>query len=147
MDWDYPSPYILEITVRDPDIDGLGHTNNASYVIWCEDCAWRHSESLGLSVADYQRLDRGVAIHHAEYDYQLPTFSGDRLVVGTWLVQCDGRLRLERRFQILNQASGATVMRGRWNLVSVVLSSGKTIRLPEVFVETYGAAVVRVPTP
>ncbi|MBT8147394.1 MAG: acyl-CoA thioesterase, partial [Gammaproteobacteria bacterium] len=64
----------------------------------------------------------------------------------TWLVQCDGRLRLERRFQIVRHDTGATVLRGRWNLVSVVLSSGKTTRLPRQFVDTYSAAVVQIPT-
>jgi acyl-CoA thioester hydrolase len=144
--WDYPTPFTLEFTVTDSDIDGLGHTNNANYVIWCEQCAWRHSESLGLSVADYQQLDRGVAIHHADYDYCLPTFSGDQLVIGTWLVHCDGKLRLERRFQAVRRYDGETVMRGCWNLVSVVLSTGRTTRLPRRFVDTYSAAVVEVPT-
>lgn len=146
IDWDYPTPFTREFTVATSDIDGLGHTNNASYVVWCEQCAWSHSESLGLSVANYQELDRGVAIHHAEYDYHLPTFAGDRLVAGTWLVHCDNRLRLERRFQFARTDNGETVMRGRWNLVSVVLSTGRTTRLPRLFVDTYSAAVVRIPT-
>lgn len=143
LNWDHPEPFVRERVVAESDIDGLGHANNACYVIWCEQCAWQHSESLGLSVRDYQALDRGVAIHHAEYDYFLPSVSGDRLLVGTWLVDCDGRLRLERHFQILNQDSGETVLRGRWKLVSVVLSTGKATRLPRRFVETYAAAVIR----
>lgn len=146
IEWDYPRPFTREIIVEESDIDGLGHTNNASYVIWCEQCAWQHSESLGLSVADYQKLDRGVAIHHAEYDYRLPTFASDRLIVGTWLVHCDGKLRLERRFQIVRLDNGATVLRGRWNVVSVVLSTGRTTRLPRQFVDTYSSAVVKIPT-
>ena len=146
IEWDYPAPFTQEVTVAATDIDGLGHTNNASYVIWCEQCAWLHSESLGLSVADYQELDRGVAIHHAEYDYHLPTFVDDDLIIGTWLVDCDSRLRLERRFQIVRRKNSETVLRGRWNLVSVVLSTGKTTRLPRLFVDTYSAAVVQVPT-
>ena len=146
IEWDYPAPFTHGFTVQESDIDGLGHTNNASYVIRCEQCAWQHSESLGLSVADYQELDRGVAIHHAEYDYHLPTFAGDRLITGTWLIHCDGKLRLERRFQIVRQDNGETVLRGRWNLVSVVLSTGRTTRLPRLFVDTYSAAVVQIPT-
>lgn len=141
--WDYPTPFTREFTVAKNDIDGLGHTNNASYVIWCEQCAWQHSESLGLSVTDYQELDRGVAIRQAEYNYCLPTFTGDKLVIGTWLVDCDSRLRLERRFQIVRSCDGETVMRGRWNLVSVVLSTGKTTRLPDRFIATYSSAVVK----
>ncbi|MCB1670263.1 MAG: acyl-CoA thioesterase [Gammaproteobacteria bacterium] len=144
--WDLPTPFTCEFEVNEKDIDGMGHTNNASYVIWCEQCAWRHSESLGLSIDDYRELDRGVAIQHADYDYFLPTFVNDRLIAATWLVQCDGRLRLERRFQIVHGESGQTVLRGRWNLVSVVLSTGKVTRLPAIFVATYSGAVVPIPT-
>ncbi len=107
-----------------------------------EQCAWKHSEALGLSVSDYQTLDRGVAIHHAHYTYYLPCFENDPLLVATWLVHCDGKLRLERRFQIVNPLNGRTLLRGHWNLVSVVLSSGKPTRLPRLFVDTYSAAVV-----
>ncbi|MEX2131134.1 MAG: thioesterase family protein [Pseudohongiellaceae bacterium] len=145
LDWDLPSPFLTLITVSPDDIDGLGHANNAAYVVWCELCAWRHSENLGLSVKDYQRLDRGVAIHQADYTYLQPCFSGDSLAIGTWLVKCDGRLRLERNFQIINQNSGETLLRGRWQLVSVILSSGKPTRLPPEFVKAYTAAVIEVP--
>lgn len=146
IEWDYPTAFVQQLVVNPGAIDGLGHTNNASYVIWCEQCAWAHSESLGLSVKDYQALDRGVAIQHAEYDYYRPTFAGDRLAVGTWLVLCDGRLRLERRFQVVHLDQGHTVMRGRWKLVSVTLSTGQVTRLPRIFVETYSAAVVPTQT-
>ena len=47
----------------------LDHVNNTCYVNWCQDIAWRHSESLGLGVADYRELNRAMAIRHGEYDY------------------------------------------------------------------------------
>ena len=144
INWDYPDPHTLDIEVQESDIDGLGHANNANYVIWCEQCAWQHSESLGLSVSDYQKLDRGVAIHEAGYTYYRPGLAGDRLRVATWLVRCDGKLRLERHFQIVNQDNGQTLLRGYWKLVSVILSSGKATRLPKLFVDTYSSAVVEL---
>lgn len=144
MNWDQPTPHILPITVSATDIDGLGHANNACYVQWCELCAWQHSALLGLAVTDYQALDRGVAIHKASYQYFLPSFAGDTLLVATWLTGCDGKLRLERSFQILDQASGATVLRGHWLLICTTLSTGKATRFPERFLEVYGGAVIPV---
>ena len=143
MDWDYSNPYTLEITVQPSDIDGMGHTNNACYVVWCEQCAWKHSESLGLSVLDYQKLDRGVAINKADYDYVIPSFDSDKLVVGTWLTDCDNKLRLERRFQVVNSTTGKTILRGRWRLICVALSSGKAARFPKEFIQIYGGAVLK----
>ena len=141
-DWDYPSPFQFEITVQARDIDGMGHTNNACYVVWCEQTAWAHSESLGLSVLDYQQLDRGVAINKAQYDYYLPTFENDQLIASTWLTSCDGKLRLERRFQFVNARTEQIVLRGHWQLICVALSTGKATRFPQEFIDIYGGAVV-----
>ena len=142
LNWDYPTAYTYSLTVKTQDIDGLGHVNNANYVQWCERCAWNHSETLGLTVKDYQKLDKGVVIVKANYQYFLPNFENDSLVVGTWLVSCDRKLRVERCFQIINQQSGETVLRAHWSLVCVSLSTGKASRLPEEFIEIYGGAVV-----
>lgn len=142
MQWDYPEPFMEQIRVTDADIDGMGHTNNACYVVWCERAAWLHSQSLGLSVKDYRRLDRGVAIHRASYDYFLPSFAGDELTMATWLTHCDGKLRLERRFQLVNPSDGSTVLRGHWTLIGICVSTGKPARFPEAFIRVYGAAVV-----
>lgn len=122
----------------------MGHANNACYVVWCEQCAWNHSESLGLTVLDYQRLDRGVAIHKASYEYFLPTFEDEDILIGTWLTACDGKLRLERRFQMISLSTGQTVQRGHWQLICVALSSGKATRLPKEFIESYGKAVIDI---
>lgn len=140
--WDLPEPYTQTLTVSANDIDGLGHTNNACYVVWCEACAWAHSQTLGLTVADYQRLNRGVAIQRAEYHYSQPSFADDQLLIGTWLTGCDNRLRLERRFQIRRQDDGVTVLRGQWLLIGINMQTGKPARFPAEFIASYGPAVV-----
>lgn len=143
--WDHPGPFTLKLVPQAADIDGLNHTNNAVYVQWCERIGWAHSEALGLSLADYHRLDRAMAIHRAEYDYLLPTALGDTLVLGTWLVGWDGKLTMQRQFQLIRPADGATVLRGRWHLVCIELGSGRARRMPPEFVSIYGAAVVDAP--
>lgn len=142
MTWDYPDPHTRPLRVSDADIDGMGHTNNACYIVWCEECAWSHSASLGLTIADYRQLDRGVAIQQAHYSYFLPSHAGDELTIGTWLTYCDGKLRLQRRFQIINPAQNSTILRGCWDLVGIRVSTGKPARFPQRFLETYGAAVI-----
>ena len=142
MDWDLPSPHLTDVTVHDRDIDGMGHANNAAYVIWCERAAWNHSHELGLSVADYRKLNRGVAIHHAEYDYHQPSFAGEGLRIATWLTGCDGKLRLERRFQIRQADGDATILRGRWQLICINVETGRPTSFPDAFLRCYGDAVV-----
>lgn len=141
-DWDHPSPFTLTLSPRPGDIDGLGHTNNAVYVQWCEQAGWAHSEALGLSLEDYRRLDRAMAIREGHYDYLLPSFEGEALVLGTWLTASDGKLTMERRFQLRRVSDGVTLVRGRWLLVCIEISSGKPRRMPPEFLAGYEAAVV-----
>ncbi len=140
--WDRPHGFTLTVAPGASDIDGLGHTNNAVYVQWCERIGWAHSQALGLGLADYQRLDRGMAIRRAEYDYLLPTAAGEALTLATWLVATDGRLAMERRFQLLRDDDQACVLRGRWDLVCIELSSGRARRMPPEFCSAYLPAVV-----
>lgn len=139
--WDYPDPYIIPISPAAQDIDGLEHTNNAVYVQWCENVAWAHSAALGLDLDTCRTLDRAMAIHHARYDYLLASTLGDELLLGTWLVGSDGRLTLERRFQILRARDNAIILRGRWDLVCIEISSGRARRMPEEFRQYLGALV------
>jgi acyl-CoA thioester hydrolase len=47
---------------------------------------------------------------------------------------------MERRFQLRRVADGETLMRGRWGLVCIEISSGKPRRMPPEFVAAYGAS-------
>jgi acyl-CoA thioester hydrolase len=143
--WDYPNPFTLPLAPQAGDIDGLNHTNNAVYVRWCEQIGWAHSETLGLSLDDYQRLDRAMAIRRGEYDYLLPTFLGDELTLATWLFAGDGKVTMERRFQLVRASDGATVLRGRWDLVCIEMSSGRARRMPAEFLAGYMPEVVAQP--
>lgn len=111
MPWDYPNPFIKQITVQPYDMDGLGHANNSVYIKWAEQAAWGHSHLLGLSLADYQACDRAMAISKASYDYLLPCFSDEKINMATWLSACDGKLQLERRFQLMRDDK--TLFRGK----------------------------------
>ena len=141
--WDVPAPFIEAVSPGDDDIDGLRHTNNAVYVRWCEAIAWAHSASLGLALADYERLDRAMAIRRADYDYLLPSFAGEQLRLATWLAGSDGRITLERRFQLIRASDRQTLLRGRWELVCIELASGRPRRMPAEFTAAYLPAIVR----
>ena len=143
--WDYPKPFTMPVTPGTQDIDGLNHTNNAVYVQWCEQIGWAHSESLGLALSDYQRLDRAMAIRRGEYDYILPTVLGEALTLGTWLTESDGKLNMERRFQLVRNSDSATVLRARWDLVCIEISTAKPKRMPKEFFEIYLPATIKLP--
>lgn len=145
MNWDFPIPFLLSVRPLEAHIDGLNHTNNAVYVQWCEMVGWAHSASLGLSLSDYQRLDRAMAIRKGEYDYLLPTTLHEELTLATWLTASDGKLTMERRFQLIRNHDQSTVLRGRWDLVCIELSTGKPRRMPRAFADVYLAAMTNAP--
>lgn len=141
MTWDKNKPFTVAITVDSDDIDDLGHVNNATYVQWLERCAWRHSESLGLGVAEYKELDKAMVVLRHEIDYLAAAYLGDDITVATWIVESDNRLRLTRHFQILRTSDQMTLLRARSTFVCIELSTGKARRMPAIFVDTYGSAV------
>ena len=83
MSWDLPTPFVIDLQVGADDIDGLGHANNAVYVSWLERCAWRHSQHLGLDLAEYRRLDRAMAVLRHEIDYLASAYEGEELQMAT----------------------------------------------------------------
>ena len=142
MSWTLPDPFVIDIVVQPEDIDGLGHANNAVYVSWLERCAWRHSQSLGLDLAEYRRLDRAMAVLRHEIDYLASAFEGDQLQMATWIVESDQRLRMTRHFQLKRPADDLTLLRAQTTFVCIELSSGKPKRMPAEFIEGYGRALL-----
>lgn len=140
--WDYPKAFTQELVVCPEHIDGLGHVNNSVYVNWCQQVGWQHSLALGLNLDDYRALDTAMVIRHAEYDYIGATYLGEPCVIATWLTACDNRLSMERRFQLCRASDGHTLLRATWQLVSIRLSNGRPVRMPEIFKTRYGAAVI-----
>ncbi|NQD94276.1 acyl-CoA thioesterase [Pseudomonas sp. CrR25] len=141
MNWDFATPFVIDIQVASDDIDGLGHANNAVYVSWLERCAWRHSQYLGLDLAEYRRLDRAMAVLRHEVDYLASAYEDEELQMATWIVESDRRLKMDRRFQLVRPADGATLLRAKTTFVCIELSSGKPKRMPAEFIEGYGRAL------
>lgn len=142
MSWDLQKPFIENVQVQPEDIDELGHANNAVYVRWLERCAWQHSQSLGLGLAEYQQLNRAMVVMRHEIDYLAAAYEGEELQMGTWIVSWDSKLRMTRRFQLVRPADGVTLLRAFTTFACVELSSGRPRRMPVEFVEGYGQAIV-----
>ncbi|WXL24456.1 thioesterase family protein [Ectopseudomonas mendocina] len=142
MTWDYANPFVIDLRVNADDIDGLGHANNAVYVSWLERCAWRHSQFLGLDLAEYRRLDRAMAVVRHEIDYLASAYEDQQLQMATWIVESDNRLKMSRHFQLIRPEDGLTLLRAKTTFVCIELSTGKPKRMPPEFVEGYGGALL-----
>lgn len=136
-DWDYPTPHVVTIEVLAADIDAYDHVNNSVYLSWLDRAAWSHSAALGLSLEQCVALRRGMAAHRTEIDYLRAAVLGDQVLVGTWIVNTDTKLRVERRFQVRRAADGETLARARIDYVCINLDSGRATRMPDSFQSAY----------
>jgi acyl-CoA thioester hydrolase len=143
IEWILPKPYISTWKVQAEQIDHYQHANNVAYVSQLEITAWAHSNALGLSIEQYQALDRGMAISRHDIHYHAAAYLGDEIACATWIVLCDGKLKLARQFQFVRITDGLTLLTARTEFVCIALSSGKPKRMPEAFVKAYGEALTR----
>ncbi|MEQ9519316.1 MAG: acyl-CoA thioesterase [Parvibaculum sp.] len=135
--WDYPSPFLVHVTVKPDYIDEFQHTNNVVYLTWMAKAAWEHSKALGLDFEAYQKVGKGMVVRAHEMEYLAPSHDGEEITIATWITGNDKRLRLRRRFQMVNQKIGKTLLRGRSDFVCIDIASGRASRMPDAFINTY----------
>jgi acyl-CoA thioester hydrolase len=135
--WDLPLPHIHRLVVREEEIDAYQHVNNAVYVEWLDAAAWGHSAALGMPVETCVALDRGMAVVRTVIAYRRAALLGDPVLVGTWLLPGGSRMRVRRRFQVVREADGETLVRAEVDYASIELSTGRPARWPDAFKVSY----------
>ncbi len=123
--------------MKSDEIDEYDHVNNAVYLRWLDGIAWSHSAKLGLSLEHCLALRRGMAVRHTRVDYLKAAELDEDLLLGTWLVACDGQLRCTRRFEILGVAGGSRVLEAEIDYFCLNLETGRPSRFPREFSERY----------
>jgi acyl-CoA thioester hydrolase len=132
-----PQPFSALHRVAPDEIDAYEHVNNAVYLTWLDRIAWAHSWKLGMPLERCLALRRGMAVRHTRVDYLEAALLGDALLIATWIVTIDGRLRCTRRFDILRIADGRRVLEAEVDYFCLNLDTGKPCRFPREFAELY----------
>jgi acyl-CoA thioester hydrolase len=139
VQFDHPHPHVIALGVEPADIDAYQHVNNAIYLTWLDRAAWSHSAALGVTLERCIAMRRGMAALRTEIDYLLAAVRGDAVQVATWIARSDGRLRCERRFQVVRPADGRTLARAVTEYVCINLDSRHAARMPQLFARAYVA--------
>lgn len=134
-----PAAFTSTRPVVREEIDEYAHVNNTVYLQWLDHIAWAHSAKLGLSLEHCVAMRRGMAVRHTRVDYLEAALQGDQLLLGTWIVACDGRLRCTRRFDILRIVDGKRILDAEIEYFCLNLDTGKPCRFPQEFVDCYKA--------
>lgn len=126
----------MPLTVHAEYLDDFGHVNNIIYLQWMQDVAWAHSAALGLDLQAYQKLDAAMVARHHELTYLAPCFTGDQLVLKTWLSATDG-FNLHRQYEFVRLQDTRKVFEATTHWVCIRLSTGRPIRMPLEFKNAY----------
>lgn len=132
-----PAPFTAIHRVVDTEIDEYAHVNNTVYLQWLDRIAWAHSAKLGMPLERCLKLRRGMAIRHTRVDYLEAAVVADDLLIATWIIASDGRLRCSRRFEILRVTDGKRALEAEIDFFCLNLDTGKPCRFPPEFVEYY----------
>jgi acyl-CoA thioester hydrolase len=119
------------------EIDEYAHVNNTVYLQWLDRIAWAHSAKLGMPLERCLLLRRGMAIRHTRADYLAAAVVADDLLIATWIIASDGRLRCSRRFEIVRLADGKRMLDAEIDFFCLNLDTGAPCRFPPEFVEYY----------
>lgn len=132
-----PSAFTAIHRVLNHEIDEYAHVNNTVYLQWLDRIAWAHSAKLGMPLERCLTLRRGMAIRHTRVDYLEAAVVADDLLIATWIIASDGRLRCSRRFEILRIADGKRALEAEIDFFCLNLDTGKPCRFPPKFIEYY----------
>lgn len=75
--------YTHSLDVRHDECDVYGHLNNAVYLRYMQEAAFRASADAGLDAKAFEQMGRSWLIRAHEIEYLQPVRGGDTLAVKT----------------------------------------------------------------
>ena len=137
-----PEIYEYLHTVRDDEIDGLGHANNVAYVEWMQSAAVAHSAAQGWSGEAYRQLGCGWVVRSHTIEYHQPALPGDRIVVRTWVATMK-KVTSIRRYRILRQSDDGLLATAETKWAFVNLATGQPARVPSQIAQAFHVVDVK----
>ncbi len=123
--------------VRHYECDPYGHVNNANYLRYMEEAAFRASAAAGYGMEEYLAMKRWWLIRETEIEYLQPLRYGDTAEVTTWVVNMR-RARSRRAYEIRRASTGELAARAWTDWVFLDATTGRPAPIPEELRRTYG---------
>ncbi|HEQ72672.1 MAG TPA: acyl-CoA thioesterase [Spirochaetia bacterium] len=130
-------PHVIEMTVRDYELDLQGIVNNSVYLNYCEHARHQYMKHLGLDFSALHQEGIDAVVTRLEIDYRSSLTSGDRFQVSTSLER-QGKLRLIFRQKIDRLPDRLPVIQAV--VTATCLCHGRP-RIPEVVEKAITAAL------
>lgn len=124
-----PAIFEYRHQVTPDEIDGVGHVNNIEYLRWMQHAAVAHSTAQGWPSKAYHELGQGWVVRSHFIEYLVPAFSGDEIVVRTWVADMK-RVTSMRRYELLRMADGKQLAIASTNWAFVRFATLQPCRVP-----------------
>ncbi len=128
--------YIHKLDVRHDECDVYGHLNNAVYLRYMQEAAFRASADAGLDADAFEKMGCLWLIRAHEIEYLQPVRGGDQLAVKTWNVGFR-RTLMRRVYEMKNVSSGAIVARAHTDWVFLNRETMRPMTIPVDVVAAY----------
>lgn len=131
-------PAIFEFPhlVSSDEIDGQGHVNNVSYVRWMQDAAVAHSREQGWNSTRYGEIGCSWVARRHTIEYLQPAFSGEKVVVVTWVADMK-KITSLRKYRIVRPQDSAVLAVAETNWAFVNVKTGMPKRIPPEVVDSF----------
>lgn len=119
------------------DLDPAGHVNNAVYLSYLVEAAWRFGDVVGWTWELMQEAGIGVWARQHQIEYLMPAYYGDELQISTWLSGAR-RATINRHYTVHRMQDNQLLARANSLYVSVDLDTGSPQRIPADFLKAAG---------
>lgn len=116
-------------TVAPADCDDLGHMNVQHYFRAVSDGMFSLMAQVGLGPTEIRARKLSFAVVHADTDFWAELLAGDVIALRSW-IEAIGRKSGDFRHELINVASGQTVMSTRFKCVLLDLERRVAVEVP-----------------
>ncbi|MFC4454990.1 thioesterase family protein [Deinococcus sonorensis] len=134
---DVLNEYQISLTVREAELDELGHVNNVVYLRWIEDVARAHAEAVGAGFEEMVRLGTVAVVRKHTIHYHRPARLDEDINIHTCISGATG-LRAIRTNRITHADTGDLVVDGQTEWVWVDPDSGRPKRPTAELLSKFG---------
>jgi len=131
-----PARFEHRRTVRDDEIDFLGHVNNIVYLRWMLDAAIAHSTVQGWPNQRYFEMGSGWVVREHTIKYLQPAVAGDEVVVHTWVASMR-RVQSLRMYEMIRVSDGARLLEASTIWAFVNFETGVLQRVPAEVTDSF----------
>ena len=132
---DFSGKHKTHISIRFPDIDAMGHANNAKHITYLEEARIQYFEDVLGGNIEWKK--EGIILARIEYNFVNPIYLRDNLNIYTWCAKI-GNKSFHLHHRVIKQNIDGTetiIGEAQTVLVCYDYQKEKSIEVPQVWID------------